>query len=93
MISKTIRNGILITPIVKELGKYRNLSEQERQIQNLRNQYVTAWNEQRIEILDLLESYGEQGITTISELISSQFGSEEVKTHGLNIISNFKNNH
>jgi transcription initiation factor TFIID subunit TAF12 len=68
MISKTIRNGILITPIVKELGKYRNLSEQERQIQNLRNQYVTAWNEQRIEILDLLESYGEQGITTISEL-------------------------
>lgn len=64
------------------------------QIVNLKSQFNTARDKElQKKILDSLLTYGENGITVISDLISNPFVDSEVKTYGLDLINNYRKSH
>ena len=92
ILQKNFTNGILTTRIVKEFGRYKRLSEEEKQIDNFKRQFRDTVNANvRKEIFDTLATYGNKGISAINELLSDfDLQNPDVKRHGLEVIRKLK---
>jgi hypothetical protein len=65
---------------------------EEKQIADLKSQFrKTTDSELRKQMLDTISAYKNNGIDAINELISSTID-DEVKSYGLNLIKNIKQN-
>jgi hypothetical protein len=65
---------------------------EEKQIEDLKSQFrKTTDSELRKQMLDTISAYKTNGIDAINELISSTID-DEVKSYGLNLIKNIKQN-
>ena len=65
---------------------------EEKQIADLKSQFrKTTDSELRKQMLDTIYAYKNNGIDAINELISSTID-DEVKSYGLNLIKNIKQN-
>ncbi|HEU5462058.1 MAG TPA: hypothetical protein VFU79_07290 [Nitrososphaeraceae archaeon] len=65
---------------------------EEKQIEDLKSQFrKTTDSELRKQMLDTISAYKNNGIDAINELISSTID-DEVKSYGLNLIKNIKQN-
>jgi len=65
---------------------------EEKQIEDLKSQFrKTTESELRMQMLDTISAYKNNGIDAINDLISTTID-DEVKSHGLNLIKKIKEN-